>query len=741
MLKLIRHLKPFIWSLVAIFALLFIQANADLALPGYMANIVNIGIQNSGIENSVPEAVRSSEFDKLALFMSPENKIEAINDYRKLDKPTLSEDEYNSYVETYPALANEAIYILNTSDKAEITKLDSIFGKSELIVSMIEQKGAAIFEGTGITVPEGTDPFTVIAKMTPEQTAGMASTANTSLAALPASAISQISVVYLTKEYQIIGLDFVGIQTRYILRVGSIMLLITLLGAACSVAVGFLAARVAAGLARNLRKQIFERVENFSNTEFDKFSTASLITRSTNDITQVQMLLVMLFRIVFYAPILGIGGVIKVIGSEASMAWIIAAAVMAILTMIGVMLIIAVPKFKIVQKLIDKVNLVMREILSGLMVIRAFNTQKHEEKKFDIANQDLTKVNLFINRVIVLLMPVMMLIMNVVTITIVWVGAHQVDAGNVQVGDMIAFMQYTMQIIMSFLMVSMVFIMLPRAIVSAQRINEVLDTELVIKDPKEPRKFNGNIKGQVEFKNVSFRYPNAEDDLLKNITFTMQPGQTTAVIGSTGSGKSTLINLIPRFYDISGGSILVDGIDVRQVTQHDLREKIGYVAQKTLLFSGTIASNIRYANENASDKDLEKFAATAQALDFIKDSEKGLKTVVAQGGANLSGGQKQRLSIARALAKQPEVYIFDDSFSSLDYTTDAALRRALRTETNNATVLIVTQRISTIIGSDQIVVLDHGEIVGIGKHKELLESCEVYREIAQSQLTKEELAQ
>jgi ATP-binding cassette, subfamily B, multidrug efflux pump len=741
MLKLIKHLKPFVWSLVAIFALLFIQANADLALPGYMANIVNIGIQNSGIENSVPEAVRSSEFDNLALFMSPGNKNDAINDYRKLDKLTLSEDEYNSYVETYPALANEAIYILNTSDKTEITKLDSIFGKSELIVSMIEQKGAAIFEGTGITMPEGTDPFTVIAKMTPEQIAGMASTANTSLAALPASVVSQISVVYLTKEYQIIGLDLVGIQTRYILRVGAVMLLISLLGAACSVAVGFLAARVASGLARNLRKQIFERVENFSNTEFDRFSTASLITRSTNDITQVQMLLVMLFRIVFYAPILGIGGVIKVIGSEASMAWIIAAAVMAILTMIGVMLIIAVPKFKIVQKLVDKVNLVMREILSGLMVIRAFNTQKHEEKKFDIANQDLTKINLFINRIIVLLMPVMMLIMNVVTITIVWVGAHQVDAGNVQVGDMIAFMQYTMQIIMSFLMVSMVFIMLPRAIVSVQRINEVLDTELVIKDPKEPRKFNGNIKGQVEFKNVSFRYPNAEDDLLKNITFTMQPGQTTAVIGSTGSGKSTLINLIPRFYDVNGGSILVDGIDVRQVTQHDLREKIGYVAQKTLLFSGTIASNIRYANENATDKDLEKFAATAQALDFVKDNEKGLDTIVAQGGANFSGGQKQRLSIARALAKQPEVYIFDDSFSSLDYTTDAALRRALRTETNNATVLIVTQRISTIIGSDQIVVLDHGEIVGIGKHKELLESCEVYREIAQSQLTREELAQ
>jgi ATP-binding cassette subfamily B protein len=741
MLKLIKHLKPFIWSLVAIFALLFVQAMTDLALPGYMANIVNIGIQANGIENAVPEAIRSSEYDKLALFMSESDKSEVGTEYLKLDRQALSESDYTRYVAEYPYLANEPLYKLNTSDAAEVEKLNTIFLMPEFIVTMIEQKGSAIFEGTGIVVPEGIDPFTLIAQMTPEQIAAMSSTSNTSIASLPANIISQTSTVYLTKEYKVIGIDLVGIQSGYILRVGGVMLLITLLGAACSVAVGFLAARVAAGLARNLRKQIFERVEAFSNTEFDRFSTASLITRSTNDITQVQMLLVMLFRIVFYAPILGIGGIIKVIGSEASMSWIIAAAVMAILTMIGVMLIIAIPKFKIIQKLVDKVNLVMREILSGLMVIRAFNTQKHEEKKFDVANQDLTRVNLFINRIVVLLMPMMMLIMNVVMITIVWVGAYQVDAGKVQVGDMMAFMQYAMQIIMSFLMVSMVFIMLPRAIVSVQRINEVLDTEPVIRDPKEPQQFKGALKGQVEFKNVSFRYPNAEDDVLKNITFTVKPGQTTAIIGSTGSGKTTLIDLIPRFFDVTGGSLLVDGIDVRKVTQHDLREKIGYVAQKTLLFSGTIASNIRYANEKATDKDLEKFAATAQALDFIKDSGKGLKTVVAQGGANLSGGQKQRLSIARALAKSPEVYIFDDSFSSLDYTTDAALRRALRRETNNATVLIITQRISTIIGSDQIVVLDHGEIVGIGKHKELLESCEVYREIAQSQLTKEELAQ
>ena len=739
MLKLIKHLKPFIWSLVAIFALLFVQAMTDLALPGYMADIVNIGIQANGVENAVPEAIRSSEFDKLALFMSDSDKSEVAADYLKLDKQTLAPSDYATYVGEFPPLANEPVYQLNTSDKTKVAELNTIFRTPVFIVMAIEQQGAAVFAGANLTIPAGTDPFQALAQMSPDILTAVRSQATETIAALPPSLISQSSVVYLTKEYEALGIDLTGIQSKYILRVGGVMLLITLLGAACSVAVGFLAARVAAGLARNLRKQIFERVESFSNTEFDKFSTASLITRSTNDITQVQMLLVMLFRIVFYAPILGIGGIIKVIGGEASMSWIIAAAVMAILTIIGVMLIIAIPRFKIVQKLVDKVNLVTREILSGLMVIRAFNTQKREEEKFDIANKDLTKVQLFINRIIVLLMPMMMLIMNVVMITIVWVGAHQVDAGKLQVGDMMAFMQYTMQIIMSFLMVSMVFIMLPRAIVSVQRINEVLDTEPAIKNPEKPYHYNGDIKGQVEFKNVSFRYPSAEDDVLKGVTFIVKPGQTTAIIGSTGSGKSTLINLIPRFYDVTGGSILVDGMDIRKVTQHELREKIGYVSQKTLLFSGTIASNIRYANENATDKEVEKFAETAQALDFIKNSELGLEAAVAQGGANLSGGQKQRLSIARALAKKPEIYIFDDSFSSLDYTTDAALRRALRRETNNATVLIVTQRISTITGSDQIVVLDHGEIVGIGKHKELLESCEVYREIAQSQMTKEEL--
>ena len=707
MLKLIKHLKPFLWSIVAIFALLFVQAMTDLALPGYMADIVNIGIQSSGIQNATPEAIRASEFDKLTSVMSGNDKAEASNYYTLLDKQTLPGSDYTKYVKEYPALASEPVYKLNTDDKTVIEGLDAIFSRSIVVAMTKEQPGAA-------AAPQ--------------------------IELMPANLIKQSSAAYLTREYEALGMDLTRIQSMYILRVGGLMLLITLLGAGSSIYVGYLSARVAAGLARNLRQQIFKRVESFSNTEFDKFSTASLITRSTNDITQVQMLLIMLFRTVFYAPILGIGGIIRVLGSEASMSWIIAAAVMAILTMIGVMLIIAIPKFKIVQKLVDKVNLVTREILSGLMVIRAFNTQQYEEEKFDIANKDLTRTNLFINRVIVLLMPAMMLIMNIVMITIVWIGSHQVDTGSVQVGDMMAFMQYSMQIIMSFLMVSMVFIMLPRAIVSVQRINEVLETKPVINDPKIPQKFNGDLKGQVEFQKVSFRYPSAEDDVLKNINFIVKSGQTTAIIGSTGSGKSTLINLIPRFYDVTGGNILVDGIDIREVTQHDLRDKIGYVSQKTLLFTGTIDSNIRYANENASVPDIEKFAETAQALDFIKENERGFETAVAQGGANLSGGQRQRLAIARALAKRPEIFIFDDSFSSLDYTTDAKLRRALRKETGNATVLIVTQRISTIMGSDQIVVLDHGEVVGIGRHKELMKSCEVYREIAQSQLSREELA-
>ncbi len=708
MIKQIKHLKPFIWSIIAIFALLFAQAMADLALPGYMADIVDTGIQGYGIENAVPEAMRTSTYNMFTTVMSDSDKVEVADNYILLDRQTLSESDYTRYVEEFPALANEPIYRLNTGDRAAVEKLNQIFTDVILAGMSQQQEGAP-------PIPEDENIRSNMVKMATQ--------------------------AILIREYEAIGMDMTGIQSGYILRVGGMMLLYTMAGAIASVVVGFLSARVAAGLGRNIRREIFVRVEDFSNTEFDKFSTASLITRSTNDVTNVQMLLVMLFRITFYAPILGIGGVIKVVGSEVSMSWIIAAAIIAIITMIGILLIFAIPKFKIVQKLTDKLNLVTRQILSGIMVIRAFNTQRHEEKNFDNANKDLTKTQLFITRLMVLLSPALNLIMSFVTITIIWVGARQVDAGTVQVGDMMAFFQYSLQIISAFLMVSMVFVMMPQAIVSVQRINEVLDTKPVIKDPRSPLQFNGDLKGQIEFKNVFFRYPNAEDDLLKNITFTVKPGQTTAIIGSTGSGKSTLINLIPRFYDVTSGSVLVDGIDIREVRQHDLREKIGYVSQKTLLFSGTIASNVRYANESASEQDLKGFMKTAQAMDIIKESDLGFEMAVAQGGTNLSGGQKQRLAIARALAKRPEIYIFDDSFSSLDYTTDAALRRALRRETNNATVLIVTQRISTIMGSDQIVVLDKGEIVGIGKHRQLLESCEVYREIAQSQLTEEELAQ
>jgi ATP-binding cassette subfamily B protein len=522
-------------------------------------------------------------------------------------------------------------------------------------------------------------------------------------------------------------------------RVGLLMLLLTLLSVACSVTVGYLSARIAAGLGRDLRRKLFVRVESFSSAEFDRFSTASLITRSTNDVTQIQTLMVTLFRIVFYAPIMGIGAIIKVLGADRPMLWIIAAAVAAILTMMALMFTLAMPRFRKIQALVDRLNLVTREMLSGLMVIRAFNTQNHEEKKYDDANTELTRASLFVNRIMVVMMPVMMLTMNGVMLMIVWVGAHQVDAGATQVGDIMAFMQYAMQIIFSFLMVSFMFIMFPRASVSANRISEVLDTNPVIRDPVVPKRFDSSARGTVEFQDVSFRYPGAETEVLKNVSFTARPGQTTAFIGSTGSGKSTVVNLIPRFYDVTGGRVLVNGIDVRETTQHELRGRIGYVSQKAVLFSGTIGSNIRYANENATDEEITRHAATAQALDFIREEMKGYEGTVAQGGANLSGGQKQRLAIARALAGKPEIFIFDDSLSALDFKTDAALRKSLKQETGGATVIIVTQRVSTILGADQIIVLESGQVVGKGTHRELMKACPVYREIALSQLSREEL--
>ena len=741
MRKLIKHLKPFTWAIVAIFVLLFAQAMADLSLPGYMANIVNIGIQQNGIQNAVPQAISQTEFNKIAIFMTESQINEFKGDYILLDKQSLSATDYANDLKTYPQLANTDIYKLNTTNKKEITQLNTILSKAIPPVLAIEQNGLAAYAGSSIQIPAGVDPFAVIAQLPPAQLAALKSAAETQINAIEPDLLTEYSVAYLSVQYKALGMNVSSIQHKYLFDIGALMVLITLASAACSVTVGYISARIAAGVGRNMRKQLFERVESFSNTEFDKFSTASLITRSTNDITQIQMLLVMLFRIVFYAPILGVGGILKVLGSADSMLWIIGAAVGILITIMVTMFVVVLPKFQSMQKLIDKLSLVMREHLTGLMVIRAFNAQEHEEKRFDKANQDLTKTSLFVNRaVLVVLMPAMMLLMNLVMVLIIWVGAHQINAGTMQVGSMMAFMQYAVLIIMAFLMISIVFIMIPRASVSSMRISEVLETEPVIVDPEKPEKFASKLKGVIEFRDVAFRYPGAEDDVLKHITFTAKPGQTTALIGSTGSGKSTLVNLIPRFYDATGGQVLVDGVDVRNVTQHDLRDKIGYVAQKAVLFSGTIESNIKYANEHATVAEVAKYAETAQALDIINESAQGYDTPVSQGGTNLSGGQKQRLAIARALAKKPEIYIFDDSLSALDFKTDMALRKALKKETSDATVLIVTQRVSTIMGAEQIVVLDNGEIAGVGTHKDLMNNCKVYQEIALSQLSKEELA-
>ena len=744
MSKLIKYLKPFSWAIIAMFALLFGQAMAELALPNYMADIVDIGIQQNGIENAVPIAIRAADYEKLAYFMTEDQQSLVMANYRYLSQDDLSESEYTEYLKDYPILAEEPVYELATENDETIQELNGIFGPAITIVSAITS-GTTSGEGGTSTLPglpalpEGEDPFLYLATLSPSQLDMLRQQMGSQLGQLPDTLIMQSAIPYLTAEYEAIGIDIAGIQLGYMLPIGGLMLVITLGGASAAIVVGFLASRVSSALGRNLRLRIFRRVESFSNAEFDKFSTASLITRTTNDIQQIQNLLVMLFRIVFFAPIMGIGGFIYVLTSEASMWWVIAVAVGAMLIMIATLMSVAVPRFRVIQKLVDRLNLVTREILSGLLVIRAFNTQRHEEQKFDKANVDLTKINLFITRMMIIMQPTMMLIMNGAMILTIWVGAIKIDAGGMQVGDMMAFMQYAMLIIQSFLMISIIFIMLPRAIVSINRINEVLVTEPEIVDPVTPAEFPENIRGLIEFKDVYFRYPAAEEDMLKDISFTARPGETTAIIGSTGSGKSTLINLIPRFYDVTAGQILIDGVDVREVYQHDLREKIGYVPQKSALFSGTIGSNLRYADETATEALLEQSIVSAQAQDFIKSAEGGLDAPVSQGAANLSGGQKQRLSIARALVKQPEVYIFDDSFSALDFKTDAAVRRALKQDTKQATVIIVTQRLSTIMGSEQIIVLDRGEIVGTGKHDELMKTCEVYREIAQSQLSEEEL--
>ena len=742
MLNLLKHLKPFVGSMILAVALLFVQAICDLSLPDYMSDIVNVGIQQGGVENAVPKVIKSSEMKKLFIFMDDNQKTVVDDNYILLDKDNLTTDEYNKYLKDYPELENESIYKLNTKEKEKLDKLNNIFGKPMLIVSMLESKGLSGVPGIDGMATQGMDlstmdPFEVLNMMPQDQIDSMLSNVDEKLADMPESMITQSATSYVKEQYKDIGINTDKLQSNYVIVAGVKMVGIALISMVATVFVSFIAARVGAALGRNLRKDVFNKVVGFSNTEFDEFSTASLITRTTNDIQQIIMLVVMGLRIVFYAPILGIGGVIKVINTGASMGWVIGVAVISILLLVIVLFTFAMPKFKSVQKLVDRLNLVTRESLTGMLVIRAFSTQKYEEDKFEVANKNLTKTNLFVNRIMTTMMPLMMFIMNAITLLIVWVGAHRIDEGIMQVGTMMAFMQYTMQIIMAFLMISMVSVILPRAMVSAQRVSEVLNVDVVVKDSDNLQTFNHDEKGTIEFKNVSFRYPGADEDVISNVSFKALPGETTAFIGSTGSGKSTLINLIPRFYDATEGEILIDGVNIKNVSQYDLREKIGFIPQKGLLFSGTIESNLKYGGDHISDEDMIKASEIAQAMEFINSKEEKFNTEIAQGGTNVSGGQKQRLAIARAIAKKPEVFIFDDSFSALDFKTDAKLRKAINTELRESTLLIVAQRISTIMNANQIIVLDEGKVVGKGTHKELMKNCEVYQQIALSELSNE----
>jgi ATP-binding cassette subfamily B protein len=745
MLRLRKYLKPYVVFILLSISLLFVQANADLALPDYLSKIVNNGIQQNGVENAVPVAVRQSELERLLLFMSEAESDRVLESYM-LIKP--ASENADDYLADYPLLASEPLYIRKDINPEEIEALNSILGKSWLVVAGIEQMIADPsqapsmdfdFDFDPAMIPEGMDVFQMLEMLPDEQRSMLNARVDEMAASLGESMVTQMAVGAVKAEYETLGIDIGQLQTSYIMRTGGVMLLISLLGGVCTIMVGYLASRTAAGAARDIRKDLFQKVEQFTSTEFDKFSTASLITRSTNDVTQVQMVIFMIIRMVFFAPLIGIGGIIRAVDKSAEMWWLIAVIVVALLSVVLVVFGIALPKFKIIQSLIDRLNLVTREHLSGMMVIRAFNKQDDEAERFDQANRDLTDTSLFIARVMVTMMPVMMLLMNGLSLGIIWVGAHQVAEANMQVGDMMAFLQYAMQIVFAFMMMSMMFIFLPRAAVSGDRIADVLETEIAIKDPDEPKQFREDFKGEIEFRDVTFRYPGALDDVLHDINFTAQPGETTAFIGSTGCGKSTLINLIPRFYDVTKGKIYLDGIDIRDVRQHDLREKIGFVPQKGMLFSGTIESNLRYADQNAAEETLNEAVEIAQASEFILADEAGFAAEIAQGGTNISGGQRQRLAIARALVKKPPIYIFDDSFSALDFKTDSTVRKSLRDKTGDATVLIVTQRVATVMNADQIIVLEEGRVVGQGNHSELMQTCETYQEIARSQLSEEEL--
>ena len=761
MKNLFKYAASYWKAMIAIVLILVVQAYCDLSLPAYTSDIVNVGIQQGGIEDEVPRQIATEEMEKLLLFVSEDDQQTVIDAY--------TEDNTSYKKEAYvlkDSVAEEENTMENLKDILQIPMMmtSGIESGSDTTKQMEDKLKEQMSQGMAQSMPQGADQtmpegmpqgesqaesqvvslddmsmFDLLKMLPAEQRATMVVKIEEQMSEMPDTILDQAAVSFCRSAYKDLGMDMDRTQIHYLLKTGGQMAALALLGMAASIMVAFLASRVGASAGRDLRSGVFHKVVGFSNNEFNHFSTASLITRSTNDIQQIQMLIVMLLRMVLYAPILAIGGVLQVMKTNVSMSWIIGLAVIIIAFVVLLLFLVVMPKFKVLQNLVDKLNLVTREILTGLPVIRAFSTEKHEEERFDDANRTLTKTNLFVNRAMTFMMPVMMLVMNGVSVLIVWTGAHGISDGQMQVGDMMAFIQYTMQIIMGFLMLCMISIMLPRAAVAADRVEEVLKSETMIHDPKQEKHFPEDGKGVLTFDHVSFRYPGADEDVLEDITFTAKPGETTAIIGSTGSGKSTLVNLIPRFYDVTSGDITLDGVDIREVKQHELREKLGYVPQKGVLFSGDIASNIMFGNSHGSDDEMIEAAEIAQATEFIDTKPEKYKSPISQGGSNVSGGQKQRLSIARAIAKHPQVFIFDDSFSALDYKTDVTLRRALAEKTSGSTVLIVAQRISTILHAEQIIVLDEGKVAGKGTHAELLKNCPVYREIAESQLSRKEL--
>ena len=761
MKNLFKYAASYWKAMIAIVLILVVQAYCDLSLPAYTSDIVNVGIQQGGIEDEVPRQIATEEMEKLLLFVSEDDQQTVMDAY--------TEDNTSYKKEAYvlkDSVAEEENTMENLKDILQIPMMmtSGIESGSDTTKRMEDKLKEQMSQGMAQSMPQGADQtmpegmpqsesqtesqavslddmsmFDLLKMLPAEQRATMVEKIEEQMSEMPDTILDQASVSFCRSAYKDLGMNMDQTQIHYLLKTGGQMAALALLGMAASIMVAFLASRVGASAGRDLRSGVFHKVVGFSNNEFNHFSTASLITRSTNDIQQIQMLIVMLLRMVLYAPILAIGGVLQVMKTNVSMSWIIGLAVIIIAFVVLLLFLVVMPKFKVLQNLVDKLNLVTREILTGLPVIRAFSTEKHEEERFDDANRTLTKTNLFVNRAMTFMMPVMMLVMNGVSVLIVWTGAHGISDGQLQVGDMMAFIQYTMQIIMGFLMLCMISIMLPRAAVAADRVEEVLKSETMIHDPKQEKHFPEDGKGVLTFNHASFRYPGADEDVLEDITFTAKPGETTAIIGSTGSGKSTLVNLIPRFYDVTSGDITLDGVDIREVKQHELREKLGYVPQKGVLFSGDIASNIMFGNSHGSDDEMIEAAEIAQATEFIDTKPEKYKSPISQGGSNVSGGQKQRLSIARAIAKHPQVFIFDDSFSALDYKTDVTLRRALAEKTSGSTVLIVAQRISTILHAEQIIVLDEGKVAGKGTHAELLKNCPVYREIAESQLSRKEL--